>query len=55
MKRLFSHSVLVQVTNLIIKAWITMLYTLFAGGFAFALFQVITNPEQFSGFGGIIK
>ena len=46
MKRIFSHTVLITITNAIIKAWFTMLYTLVLGGLAVTLYEVISDPLQ---------
>lgn len=46
MKRIFSHTVLIAITNVIIKVWFTMLYTLVLGGFAVTLYEVISDPSQ---------
>ena len=46
MKRIFSHTVLITVTNVIIKAWFAMLYTLVLSGLAVTFYEVITDPLQ---------
>jgi len=46
MKRIFSHTVLITVTNAVVKAWLTMLYTLVIAAFIVTLYEVITDPLQ---------
>jgi len=46
MKRIFSHTVLITVTNTVVKAWLTMLYTLVIAAFIVTLYEVITDPLQ---------
>ncbi len=46
MKRVFSHTVLITITNVIIKAWLAVLYTLAFSAFALTMYEVVTDPLQ---------
>lgn len=46
MKLIFSHTVLITITNVLIKAWLTMLYTLAFSAFALTIYEVVTDPLQ---------
>ena len=46
MKRVFSHTVLITITNVLIKAWFAVLYTLAFSAFALTIYEVLTDPLQ---------
>ena len=46
MKPLFTHTVLITITNAIIKTWLAVLYTVAFSAFAVVAYEVITNPLQ---------
>ena len=46
MKRVFSHTVLITITNVLVKAWLAMLYTLAFSAFAVAIYEIVTDPLQ---------
>jgi hypothetical protein len=55
MNREFFHTTLIKVTNLTIKAVMVSLTSLAATGITVLIFKLVTNPNSFSGVGGIIN
>lgn len=55
MNREFFHTTLIKVTNLTIKAVMVSLTGLAATGITVLIFKLVTNPNSFSGVGGIIN
>jgi len=55
MRKQFTHKLLVKVTNVTIKAIMVSLTNLAATGITVLIFKLVTNPNSFSGVGGIIN